>query len=429
MQNHNISTSTIRGLWNNWAIAFGAIAILMLCSLFISKTFLPILSFALAYGLMAKMRADNSRSKMGACYMMLWAMAIVLFWSGVVMILINIIHSEWFFGGIYAIEPFNPRHPYICCLIVFPISLIVSTYFLVKGHSLRVCRTCQARFGYYGSNSPVAPLYFNEARYQLRLLLMLSLVLSIVDWTYYYLFYINVNLNTPDKFYFIVMPVAVYLLSLVFMAVRYMSMTEDMSEKKTSKTMRPMMTLVRFLVLSDDKIYLSEDTDNFIDTPAKIIIPRREKMTEEEARSSFDDMSGVNDYSLRFLYEDSGYLNGANVLHYAVFLNNDQTPKLRLSGSWETIDELDRQLKTGHLAPMMASEINRIYHVTMAWKTYDREGRRLYPIKHYQPTFRLRDFKNWDVDYSDMRWLDIATNNEDRPFFKLRRFWRKNFRH
>lgn len=429
MHKHNISTSTIRGLWDNWAIAFGAIALLMLCSLFLSKTFLPLLSFGLAYGLMAKIKAESGHTKMGACYMMLWAMAIVLFWSGVVMIIINIIHSEWFFGGMYAIEPFNPRHPYICSLIVFPISLFVSIYFLVRGHSLRVCRNCQARFGYYDSKGSVATLYFREARYQLRLLLMLSLVLSIVDWTYYYFFYINVNFNTPDKFYFIVMPVVVYLLSLVYMSVRYMSMTEEMSEKRASKTLRPMMTLVRFLILSGDQIFLGEDTDNFVDTPAKIIVPRREKMSDDEVRNSFSDIAGIKDFSIRYLYDDSGYLNGANVLHYAIFLDNNETPQLKLDGKWETIDELDRQLKAGKLAPQMVSEINRIYHVTMAWKTYDRQGRRLYPIKHYHPTFRLRDFKNWDVDYGDMHWLDIATNNEDRPFFRLRRFWRKNFRH
>ena len=429
MHNHNISTSTIRGLWDNWAIAFGTIALLMLCSLFLSKTFLPILSFGLAYALMSKIKSDSGQPKMGACYMMVWAMAITLFWSGVVMLMINIIHSEWFFGGIYAIEPFNPRHPYICSLIVFPISLFVCTYFLLKGHSLRVCRNCQARFGYYNRNSSVSTLYFREARYQLRLLLMLSLILSIVDWAYYYFFYINVNFNTPDKFYFIVMPIAVYLLSLVYMSVRYMSMTEEMSEKRASKTLRPMMTLVRFLIFSGDKVFLGADTDNLVDTPAKIIVPRRDKMSDDEATNSFRDIAGINDFTVRYLYDDTGYLNGANVLHYAIFLKDDATPDLRLSGKWETIDELDRQLKAGMLAPQMLSELNRIYNVTMAWKTYDRDGRRLYPIKHYHPTFRLRDFKNWDVDYGDLHWLDIATNNEDRPFFKLRRFWRKNFRH
>ncbi len=426
---HNISASTIRGLWNYWAIAFGAIALVMLCSLFISKTFLPIILFALAYALMTKIKSDNTCKKMRACYLMVWAMAIILFWSGLVMLIINISMSQWFFGGVFAIEPFNPRHPYICSLIIFPIALIVSLWFLAKGHKMKICRHCQARFGYYDPAGTVANLYYRESRYQLRLLLWLSLVLSIVDWAYYYFFYINVNFNKPDKFYFIIMPIAVYLLSLVYMSVRYMAMSEDMTDNKSPHNIKPMMTMLRFLVFSGDRMLLAEATDNSFDTPAKMLIPRREKFSDEEARKSFADMSGIDDFELKYLYTDTGYINGANVIHFAVFLPDDTDQQLSVGGEWQTIDIIDRELKAGKLAPLFVSELNRIYHVTMAWKTYDRKGRRLYPIKNYQPTFRLRDFKKWDVDYGDLHWLDIATNNQDSPFFRLRRFWRKNFNH
>jgi len=63
--------------------------------------------------------------------------------------------------------------------------------------------------------------------------------------------------------------------------------------------------------------------------------------------------------------------------------------------------------------------------MTMAWKTYDRNGRRLYPIRHYRPTFRLRDMPRWDVDYDDQTWFDVAINNEDHRFFRLRSFWNR----
>ena len=192
------------------------------------------------------------------------------------MVIINIIHAEWFFGGRFIIEPFNPQHPYVASLIIFPIALAVSVYFLARGHSLKVCQNCHARFGYYHQSSAVASLYFREARYQLRLLLMLSLLLSIVDWVYYYFFYINVNFNQPDKFYFIIMPIAVYLISLVYMSLRYMSMSDDLLTRHSSKNLKPMTTIVRFLVLSGDKILLSEQSDGLIDTPAKTNFPRKE---------------------------------------------------------------------------------------------------------------------------------------------------------
>ena len=429
-QHHNISTATIRGLWNNWAIAFGAIALVTFFSLFISKVILPAIIFVLAYVMMAKLKSDSGNSKMGACNLIVWATAIILFWSGLIMVIINIIHAEWFFGGRFVVEPFNPQHPYVASLIIFPTALAVSIYFLARGHSLKICQNCHARFGYYHQSSSVATLYFREARYQLRLMLMLSLLLSIVDWGYYYFFYINVNFNSPDKFYFIIMPIAVYLISLVYMSLRYMSMSDDLVARYSSKNMKPMMTLVRFLVLSGDRILLSEQSDGLIDTPVKKTMTRREEISLDEARHEFADMSGTKDFDLKFLYSESGYVNGTNVIHFAAFLPDAaESHDLRVRGQWNTIDQLDRLLKAHKLTPLLMSELHRIYNITMAWKTYDRDGRRLYPIKNYHPTFRLRDFKKWDVDYTDLHWLDIASNNEDRPLFRLRRFWRKNFRH
>ena len=61
----------------------------------------------------------------------------------------------------------------------------------------------------------------------------------------------------------------------------------------------------------------------------------------------------------------------------------------------------------------------------MTWKTFDRTGRRLYNIKNYKPTFRLRDLKDWDVDYNDIAWLFVSANNQDCPFFKTRKLWNK----
>lgn len=80
------------------------------------------------------------------------------------------------------------------------------------------------------------------------------------------------------------------------------------------------------------------------------------------------------------------------------------------------------------MSPALGAEFRRIYTVTMAWKTYDYNGKRLYPIKNYKPTFRLKDFGEWNVDYDDPNWLNIAYNNEDRFMFRLRGLWRKYVR-
>ncbi len=111
--------------------------------------------------------------------------------------------------------------------------------------------------------------------------------------------------------------------------------------------------------------------------------------------------------------------------HYAAFVKAEDYPAVKDHGTWFTLDQLDRMIKTARLSAELTDEIYRIFTITMAWKTYDTEGRRLYPIKHYRPTFRLRDLKSWTVDYNDVSWFAIANNNQDRPFFRTRRFWHK----
>ena len=426
--NHIISSATIRALWDNWAIAFGAISLVMLCSLFVHKFWLPFILLGIALIGMSKLKAESGNNHITACRQILWAMVLIVFWSAIVMILINVLTAKWFFGGLAIVEPFNPQHPYISSLIVFPVALFVSLYMLIRGHDMEYCRKCRMRYGYYPGKGIVSTFFYHETRYQLRMLLWLSLLLSAVDWAYYYFFYINVNYNKPDKFYFIIMPIAVYVLSLVFMTIRYISMSDSLSVGSSSGQLRTMMTLIRYLVFADDVVWLGIDDDNLIDTPAQMVIPRSDDMTDKDGAAYFARISGIEKFDIKFVFSDAGFSNGANVYHYAIFLP-ERLDMGALKGKWCTLDDVDRLLKTGQLSPMLINEIYRIYNVTMAWKTYDRDGRRLYPIKNYRPTFRFRDFRNWNVDYNDLHWLDVATNNEDKPFYRLRRFWRKNFRH
>lgn len=424
---HIISSGTVRAMWNNWAIAFGSLSAVILSSLFISKLWLPLVLFAGAYLLSARLKFESGRTKIMGCNRIVWTMVWVLVWSAIVMCVINFLYAKWFISGVHPIDPINPKHPYVCSLILFPTSAVISIYMLLRRRGTH-CRKCLTRFGYYSASDTVAFLYYRETRYQLRMLLLLSLLLSAVDWYYYFRFYINVNFNSPDRFFYIFMPVAIYIVSLVYMAIRYMPMAEEFTARRGKASARPAMSLVRYLVFSGDAVYLETGSDGRIDTPAQMMMPRLEDLSSDDAGKLFVDISGTGDFELKYLYTDTGFATEANVFHFAAFVPED-IREMPFGGVWLTIDELDRQLKARNLAPMLLGEINRIYRVTMAWKTYDRDGRRLYPIKNYQPTFRLRDLKGCTVDYNDLSWFDIAANNEDRPFYKLRRFWQKNFRH
>lgn len=424
---HVVSPSSIKALWSNWAISFGSISVVMLFPSLVTKQWVPFLVLALAFLLNVYLRNESAKEKIQSCPLPIRASIITLVWSAVVMFAIYLLFSK-ILSHSTEFVPFNPKHPYICSLIIYPVAAIVSLYMMIAGHSLKHCQHCRARYGYYPDDGIISALFFKETRYQLRMMFWLSAAISVANTVYYFVFYINVNYNSPDRFFFIIMPILVYGLSLVYMTARYMGMGEQLTRQFGNKPLRPIITLVRYLVFAEDSIFLAPNSDFYIDTPAKESVARVEKFPVDRARKDFEELSGLSDFETKYIYSDIGYTNGANIIHYAIFLPGKFTDS-KLSGEWCTIDEVDRMLKAGNLDPMLAGEFNRIYKVTMAWKTYNREGKRLYPIKNYQPTFRFRDFKDWDVDYDDRHWLDVASNNEDKSFFRLRRLWRKNFRH
>ena len=58
----------------------------------------------------------------------------------------------------------------------------------------------------------------------MRLLLILSVAVSVLSWSYYSLFYVNVNINGTDAFIYNWVPVIFYSLSIVYLGLRYFSL-------------------------------------------------------------------------------------------------------------------------------------------------------------------------------------------------------------
>lgn len=277
--------------------------------------------------------------------------------------------------------------------------------------------------GMRAGNSVLASLFRHEAHYQVRLMLVLAIAFSIVDYWYYFKYYINVNMNTPDVFFFNWMPISLYLLSLYFVWSRYNNIASIIGPIATKA--RDKGVMMRYLVISGDRMLLTINEFDRWDTPAVTHMDRLDADNEAKVQDSFEQMSGNDDFQLKYLFDTGLSDMLPDVKHYAAFVNDEKFQGHDNLGSWFTLDQIDRFIKAARLSAELTDEIYRIFTITMAWKTYDSEGCRLYPIKNYRPTFRLRDLKDWEVDYNDLNWLAIADNNQDRPFFKTRRLWRK----
>ena len=250
-------------------------------------------------------------------------------------------------------------------------------------------------------------------------------MLGAVEYWYYFARYNNTEFIDPDRYFFIYMPSVVYLISLGVMAGRYMTMYNLYVTVEDARPERRNTTTVRFLVFCDNDILLRLGENGAWDTPLVSVMPMRPSIGNTEAAGLFGELSDLSDFEVKYCFTTDGMAAGSNTLHFAVFVPESSRESFGDDDRWYNAYMLDCALQSGTIATPLATELYRIHTITMAWKTYDRRGRRLYPVKNYRPTFRLGDLRKWDVDYDDTSWFSVAFNNEDRKFFRLRSLWQK----
>ncbi len=426
----------IFSLWANWIMGVGSLMAILLISPHIDKEWLPLVVFTLEFFLFALVR-HNRVAQLPVCYLIPFICTRVLFWSAVIMVIINLLHVNDFMLEFADEKNVNPEIPFISVLIVAPITFIVTLRAYTRGSKLNFCTDCIFRHGSAAERGFLGNLFSQEGRYQVRMLMMLSLLMSVVVWLYYIIFYINVNLNAPDKFFYVWFPVLLFGFSLVYLGIRYFGLWTYYCQNVEGSPLRNgSTTLLRYIIFCGDYVFLKKydpDKDDAragedkFDTPAKLNVSYRGRMIQYDVESYLKSLSGISDCEIRLMYTNRNFNADSNIFHYACFIDNqDIVAQSRLEGNWYTLQQLNHMIDEKQVAPIIASEFNRMYRIIMAWKTYDRSGRRLYDIKNYKPTFRLRDLKEWDVDLNDTEWLFVSINNQDRPFYRLKRFWRKH---
>ncbi|MDE6127206.1 MAG: hypothetical protein K2G30_09650, partial [Muribaculaceae bacterium] len=428
-------TAAIFGLWRNWAVAVGLLTVLVFLSPLIPLQWLPPVNVLFYFALQVVRRYLTSR-RVPTCGRFLQEVSVVMLITALFVI------GLYFMGRRadlheFTGQPYDASVPVIAILVTAPVTCIVTGLYLLNRREPWICVNCHANYGNVVEFGFIGDLYRREWRYQTRLLFGLSALLSVVDWAYYLTYYVNVNLNRADLFFFLWMPMVMYVLSLVYLGSRYYSLwTYYCRNDEGHFVENPGTTTVRYIVLCDDRILLdSVPADDkfsngsavkFIDSPVVVKLPYTRRVSAMEAAQHFRSRTGINDAEVRLAYESPDHVTFQNIFHFFAFLPDpDEVVDSRIHGEWFTLGHL-RQLINQHIVSRnLISEMRRIVTVAMAWKTYDENGRRLYGIKHYRPTFRLRDLHKWQVDYTDKRWLEVALLNQDSTLFGLRRIWRK----
>lgn len=422
-------------LWLNWVIGSGLLILLIVLSLWIRPLFLPIIAFGFQIACFAQIRR-NRQKELPICYLLPFLVSRILFWTAVVMVVINTLYSRWLVNSVFNPNTINPEIPFITVLIISPIAFLISIWCYSRRATISFCRDCRMRSGSTAERGFLGMIFTREGRYQVLLITIISLAITIMAWLYYALSYVNAYLSISDKFVFIWIEVIIWLISSIYLGMRYIGIISYYCQNLEGSAGRHgRSTLMRYIIISGNHIAIKHPETNaeFIvstiyDTPTASFLPWHESVTLDYAKHIFFNITDFEDSDLKFMYSNISGNADCNIFHYLVFLSPDETKRFNETNtnfSWMTFNSVVSLLNRNKLHPLLSAEITRLHTIAMAWKTYDSNGKRRYKIKHYKPTFRIADIRDWDVDYNDASWLYVADNNQDTPFYNFRRLWRK----
>lgn len=419
-------SEVLNNLMINWFVTNAAPIIIILSGLWVSHEWLPLITILfvpllIAYGNYYSWRSASS------CTLSRRYTEYALVVSAVIMLCFNLADREPL-HTMLGLQTIRGAIPFVPAVILFPVLTVFKSMQLLRIGKTEYCQACIAHGSSSAENTLINGLYVAQTKSLNILSICLSFIISVVILIYFFTQYININYNSSDKFFFFIFPTCVYILATGYVFMKFSSMRfglVTLGPEQFKKT----IVQIRFLVVRGDRMLMEETTTSlpgvmFWDTPAIYTLSGNETLDDIDPDEVFRDISSVKDFRLRRLYGLFKSDASSQSIVYAAFLPDEaQVPGL--SGEWLNLYAIDKLYNSGNLTKEMSYDIHRIYVMTMTWKSYTRDGKRLYPIKNYRPTFHLSDFKNWDMDYDDLHWFDVYKNNEDRRFWRLRQFWRK----
>ena len=424
----------IFSLWLTWVGSTMALLAIVLSPLIVRPIIVPIVAVVLEM-LFYMMVRRNRSSEFPQCYLIPFLTSRSLIWSTVAILVVLLLTP------VPKDAETIPELPFIPIVIIAPITFVMCMWQRLRGVKYPFCVDCRLRHGTPVEKGFLGVLFCQEGTYQVKFLSVISGLMWGITWTYYGWHYIDVNIISADVYFFFILPTVVVVMSIIYMAIRYFSIWNYYEQDLQGSEIRTGdYTELRFILVWSNYIFVRfADPANDVlydpaqskgDTPATLKIGRQREVGVHVAKEYLERMMPVlKNADVKFMYTTETCGGASNTMHYMVMIDDADHTRLEdayPTGTWLSMLMLSRLIDDRQLAPAFSAELYRIYTMVMAWKSYDRNGERLYSVRNYKPTFRLEDLKKYDIDYSDRRWLLVANDNADKPLFGLRRWWRRS---
>lgn len=435
---NKVNSMQLYNLWKNLTVGLVTVIAMMTFSKLLPFYFSPVIAiigaaFLYVYLFGTKMSWGSS------CMIIPYAMMYSQLAYAFVTILLNVLYA-W---GVKMIpsEIIFFKNPFIPSLVFNPVSFIVLVIMLVRRHSLHLCVNCRLRNGDSFERGILGNILESEARLQLKNLAIIFGLLSVLVWSYYLVFYVNININARDWYIFTWLTIICIIMDVLYFVSRYYNLYLDMKENNeiiTPEELNDMTakTYLRYYVVCGNNIYVDSHAidpkavyKEVIDTP---FFTKRSMngITADEVKRTIINMTGYSNGELRFFFgRKSADMSKHSILRYFYFLDGDieDYQDMNVDGEWMDYERIKYLYShnPGKLSEMSVADTTRLATIMLTEKTFDENGFRKSKIRLYNPSFNLYDVRKSNIDFQDDKWIEISMFNSDVPLFRLKRWWRR----
>lgn len=432
-----VSSLQLYEFWKNLSLGLLLVIGMLTFSKMLPFYLSPVLSLGCA-AILSTMLYNNRQQHTASCMLVLYSLFFCFISYSFVTIILNVLFA-W---GIVKVplEFIFFNDPYIPSLLMMPVSFLTLVVIYLRRHKLRICIDCKLDRGDNYERGKLGSILSYESHYQLKNLLLVFGTLSALIWTYYLVFYININQNARDWYVFTWLIIIVFILDELFFIARYYNLYLDLKENDeiiSQQELRDMTakTYLRFYVVCGNSVYVDthstdprESHKEVIDTP---FFTKRSVngITVHEVKRIISKMAGVESTDLRFFFgRKSSDLDNHSILRYFYFLDGtpEDHPELNTDGEWMSFDVIKHIYSTSptRLADIFVSDITRLATIMLTHKIFDEDGRRRSRIKSYNPSFSLPEVRSSELDFQDDKWIRISLFNSDTRLYGLKKWWR-----
>lgn len=433
---NKVSSVQLYRMWKHLSVGMFTLVLIMMFSKILPPFFIVVAGLVCA-GFLYSYIFKRKIHEEGVCLLTLYDIFVCLLVSSFIVIICNILNI-WDIitlpRELTFIEP-----PFVPILYIAPTCFVVTCIVSIRQRHLGICRECRIRSGLSLERGKLGRIFRYESHFQLRNLILLFGLLTVICWAYYLFLYIDVNSNERDWYVFTWLTVIAFLLDEIYFVMRYYNLYLDLRESDEIILPEEISDVrnkiyIRFYVFCDDHIYLdSHATDpmehyrNVIDTPFFTTRSVNDMAYKIVKGIALTDIGVEGD--LQFFYGRKMVDNNCRLLRYFYFLPGkiEDYPELKKKGEWISFNEFKNiySVSPTKLSGIGYADMTRLATIMLTWKVFDENGRRRTKLKTYKPSFNLSDVYSSRLDFQDDKWIRISMFNSDTPFYGLKRKWNK----